>query len=159
MHRIHSNIERCKKCPLYVRGKAVPGEGPPDSDIVLVGQNPGRTESDTGRPFVGRAGKYLDKVLEDAGLDREKLFITSVVKHGTPQNRMPVQEEVAACMPYLLGQLGQIRPSKVVLMGKLAWGVPRTLGSEYLQTYHPAAAMRFPKYGEKFVSDMCSLSP
>ena len=151
---IAQEIKRCKKCPLY-RGatKAVPGEGPADARVVLVGQNPGRDEDQSGRPFVGRSGKFLDQVLESLGLQREACFITSVVKHKTPNNRTPTSAEITACMPYLERQIAVIKPETVVLMGTVAQKAPRNADIRYIETYHPAAAMRFPRFRKQFERD------
>jgi len=120
---------------------------------MLIGQNPGAEEDKQGRPFVGRTGKYLDKVLARNGIPREKLFITSAVKCRTPGNRRPTQSEIDACMPFLLRQIKDISPELVVLMGKVAQLTPRLEGIEYLETYHPTAAMRFPRIRREFEAD------
>ena len=131
----------------------VEGEGPPDADIMLVGQNPGKEEDRTGRPFVGRAGKYLDKVLTQSGMARKEIYLTSIVKCRTPDNRTPTKQEIAVSIPYLVKQIEHIAPKLVVLMGKVAWHTPRNDGPTYIETYHPAAAMRFPKIQKKFEND------
>src|SRR5512137_163189 len=98
-----TQINACRKCDLWKDAKhAVPGEGPANARLMLVGQNPGKEEDRTGRPFVGRTGKFLNHVLSEHGLEREGIFITSVVKHCTPKNRKPKPDEVEACMPYLV---------------------------------------------------------
>jgi uracil-DNA glycosylase len=131
----------------------VEGEGPVDADIMLVGQNPGKEEDRTGRPFVGRAGKYLDKVLEQSGMQRNSIYLTSIVKCKTPDNRKPTKQEIAVSIPYLVKQIENIAPKLVVLMGKVAWHTPRSEGRTYMETYHPAAAMRFPEIQKKFEND------
>jgi uracil-DNA glycosylase family 4 len=98
----------------------VAGEGPQNAEIMLVGQNPGREEAKQGRPFVGKSGKYLDTVLRKNNLDRSKLYITSVVKETTPRNRRPTAQEIRYWMPYLLEEIGQVKPKIIVLMGKVA---------------------------------------
>jgi DNA polymerase len=155
LERIAQNIRRCQRCGLW-KGAiyAVPGEGPRTAKAILVGQNPGAEENKVGRPFVGRSGKYLNGVLERDGIDREELFITSVVKHATPKNRKPDEVEAAACMPYLIEQIGIIKPKIIVLMGALAQTLPMDEGITYIKTCHPAAAMRFPKFREVFESDI-----
>lgn len=130
--------ECCKGIPEV--GKIVLGEGPLDAEIMLIGQNPGAEEAKLGRPFVGRSGKYLDKVLKENNINRASLFITSVVKCKTPGNRKPTKKEVEACLPLLIEQIKSIKPKLIVLMGKLAWQTPRLEGIEYMETYHPAAA-------------------
>jgi DNA polymerase len=137
--------------PLYA-------EGPTDAKIMLIGQNPGREEVKTGRPFVGRSGKYLDKVLKKHGLDRNQLYITPVVKEPTPNNRKPTAQEIAHWMPVLENEIKKIRPEIILLMGRVAWHTPRFTGIDYIETFHPAAAMRFPKIREKFEKDMALLS-
>lgn len=139
------------------KGRVVPGEGPEDARIMLVGQNPGGEELQRGRPFVGRSGRYLDRVLEQSGLRREQLFITSVVKEGTPGNRKPRAHEIERWMPCLLRQIERVRPEVIVLMGEVAWRTPRVEGPRYIETYHPAAAMRFPRVREKFERDFAML--
>ncbi len=117
---------------------------------MLVGQNPGTEEDKTGRPFVGKAGKYLDKILRKYDLNREKLFITSIVKHKTPKNRKPYKDEIIACRFWLTEQIRIVQLEVIVLMGKVAWKAAKFSGVEYIETYHPAAVMRFPKIRKKF---------
>ena len=107
-------IRKCKKCSLWKYARnAVPGEGPSDAKVMLVGQNPGEKEDISGKPFVGKAGKFLDIVLDKNDIKRERLFITNVVKHKTPSNRKPNVTEIQACMPYLIEQIRQIKPKFV----------------------------------------------
>ncbi len=158
LENLNKRIRNCRKCRLWMHGRnVVPGEGPPSAKLMLVGQNPGREEDKTGRPFVGRAGKYLNKILVRNGFNRETLFVTNVVKHASPQNRKPLNDEVEACTPYLLEQIKIIKPKIVVLMGATAWRVPRFEDVEYYETYHPSAAMRFRKIGAKFETDFSIL--
>ncbi len=138
--------------------KPISAEGPDNADVMLVGQNPGREEAAQGRPFVGRSGRYLDQVLQKFDLDRDKLYITAVVKVPTPGNRMPNAREVRQWMDVLENEIKQVKPEIVVLMGQLAWKTPRHQGIEYIETYHPAAAMRFPKARERFEKDFEELS-
>ncbi|MEA2069765.1 MAG: uracil-DNA glycosylase [Asgard group archaeon] len=159
MLRIIKKIKDCKKCPLgNFATKPVPGEGPLNSKYMLIGQNPGKKEDETGRPFVGRSGTYLNKILRQNGLTREMFYITSVVKHASPNNRKPTKKEIEACLPYLLEQIKIIQPEIIVLMGKVAWEVPKEKKRTYIKTYHPAAAMRFPKFREKFKKDFHQLT-
>ena len=129
-------------------------EGPAHATVMLIGQNPGREEVKQNRPFVGRSGKYLNQVLRERGIDRKELYLTSVVKEPTPANRKPTPEEIRRWMPYLVSEIQKINPEIIVLMGEVAWKTPRTGGIEYIETYHPAAAMRFPKIRQKFEGDM-----
>jgi uracil-DNA glycosylase len=136
----------------------VAGEGPRTAEIMLIGQNPGREEARQGRPFVGRSGKYLDTVLSKNNLDRNKLYITSVVKETTPKNRRPTAEEIERWMPYLVQEIRQVKPKTIVLMGAVAWRTPRLPGVHYIETYHPAAAMRFPRARDTFERDFDRLA-
>ncbi|MFO8082849.1 MAG: uracil-DNA glycosylase [Desulfobacterales bacterium] len=159
LESLNNEIRNCKKCKLWKNAQnAVPGEGDTGAKVMLVGQNPGKKEDETGRPFVGRAGKYLDKILKKYCMERKILFITSVVKHASPDNRKPKADEIDACLPYLEEQIRLIRPKVIVLMGKVAWKIPRQENIEYIETYHPAAAMRFPKIKKKFKDDFKTVS-
>lgn len=151
LEEMQLQIYGCKKCRLWQGAKhAVPGEGPLNAKIMFVGQNPGADEDETGRPFVGRAGKYLTKTLAEFGIKREEVFITNIVKHGSPENRKPFPDEVAACLPYLTDQIKIIKPKIIVLLGASAKETPRQQGIEYLEVVHPSAAMRFTKMRERF---------
>jgi len=149
----------CDLCP--PRTKAVPGEGNPQADLVLIGEGPGATEDQTGRPFVGAAGRLLEEILGAVELRREDVFICNVVKCRPPQNRTPLPDEIAACIPYLYRQLALIRP-KVILtlggtaagallgarqaLGKLRGKVHTFNGIPLVATYHPAALLRNPDW-------------
>jgi DNA polymerase len=132
----------------------VPGEGDPDAEVMVVGEAPGRHEDEQGRPFVGRAGKLLDELLAEAGLEREQVFITNVFKARPPGNRDPRAAEVAHHMEWLETQLALIRPRVVVPLGRHALrhfsdakiadvhGTALEAGGRTLfPLYHPAAAM------------------
>ena len=136
----------------------VPGEGPLNAKVMFIGQNPGADEDETGRPFVGRAGKYLTKTLAEFGIKREDVYITNIVKHVSPQNRKPYNDEVAACLPYLTTQISIIRPKIIVLLGKSAIAAPRFDGIEYFEVIHPSAAMRFEKMRRKFREQISELA-
>jgi uracil-DNA glycosylase family 4 len=158
MEELNMQIYGCRKCRLWQGAKhGVPGEGPLNAKIMLVGQNPGAEEDETGRPFVGRAGKYLTKVLAENGIRREDVFITNIVKHITPRNRHPLDDEIAACLPYLTEQINLVKPKKILLLGKAACKTPRIEGIEYFEMVHPQAALRFPKMGKKFLEQLKSL--
>jgi uracil-DNA glycosylase len=155
---LERRIKRCQKCRLWKTAlNAVPGEGSVVAKVMLVGQNPGAEEDKTGRPFVGRSGKFLNRVLAENGIDRGNLFVTNIVKHATPNNRIPLPDEVAACLPYLECQIYSMKPEIVVLMGTVAWQTPRTEGVEYVETVHPSAAMRFVKMRKRFEEDFAHL--
>ena len=158
LEQLNDQINNCRKCRLWQGAKnAVHGEGPFNAKVMLVGQNPGAEEDKTGSPFVGRAGKFLNKVLSKNGFSREELFVTNIVKHVTPKNRKPLPDEIAVCMPYLATQVSEIKPKIVVLMGVVSWQAPRVEGVEYIKTYHPSAAMRFTKIRKKFEEDFSVL--
>ena len=151
-------ITNCQKCRLCAaRTHAVPGEGSPHARLMFIGEGPGRDEDLTGRPFVGRAGQLLDKMIAAIGLSREEVYIANVVKCRPPQNRAPEMDEVAACMPYLRAQVGLIRPQVIVLLGSSALGailgpdhrITRERGAWierkgvwFMPTFHPAALLR-----------------
>ncbi|MEK6809582.1 MAG: uracil-DNA glycosylase, partial [Nanoarchaeota archaeon] len=109
-------IRKCTACPLYKSATlAVPGEGPKDAKIMVVGEAPGEEEDRQGLPFAGRSGKLLDKMLEVAGFDRKKLFITNTVKHRPPQNRAPNAKEAKTCTElWLEQQISILRPKLIV---------------------------------------------
>ena len=145
----------------------VPGEGNPDADVVFVGEAPGASEDKQGRPFVGSAGKLLDRLLEDAGLQRDDVFITNVVKARPPKNRDPRATEVRHYLPWLLAQLDVIEPNLVIPLGRhpLAHFAPDVKISEahgrVLETdrwrlfplFHPAAALHNPSLRETLHED------
>jgi uracil-DNA glycosylase len=132
---VSAEVIRCAKCPLSLtRTNAVPGDGPPDARVFMVGEGPGRNEDALGRPFVGAAGKQLDGLLKEAGLRREDVYITNVVKCRPPENRRPTGAEADACKPFLERQLGLVRPTVVVLLGDSA--LKRFLPAESLATAH-----------------------
>jgi DNA polymerase len=155
-------IRACTLCPLYSTAlNAVPGEGSPTARLVCVGEAPGATEDETGRPFIGRAGELLTKILESVDLKREDVFICNVLKHRPPGNRNPAPDEIVACRPYLMRQLDLIRPSVILALGtfaaqtlletklaigKLRGNVHRFYGTPLVVTYHPAALLRNPHW-------------
>ena len=156
-----SSIENCKKCNLgNTRNKFVFGSGDPSADLLLVGEAPGQEEDLQGEPFVGRAGKLLDKILKAIGYTRNtNVFITNIVKCRPPDNRDPLASEVAKCEPYLLRQIKLIKPKLIVSLGRvsgktlLKTDIPlkemrSTLhdyhGIPLKVTYHPAALLRNP---------------
>ncbi len=154
LSELNDQIMHCRKCRLWKTAiQAVPGEGPNYAEVMLVGQNPGAEEDKVGKPFVGRAGKFLNKILKENNIEREELFVTNIVKHTSPRNRKPLPDEMAACSPYLTEQISIIKPKIVVLMGAAAWETPRLDGIQYIQTVHPSAAMRFTKMRKRFEAD------
>lgn len=159
MEELNNQIKSCKRCRLWENAKqSVIGEGPLNAKIMFVGQNPGVDEDKSGRPFVGRAGKYLTKILAEFGIEREIVFITNVVKHISPKNRKPYPDEVEACLPYLITQISIIKPKIIVLLGASAKEIPRVKGIEYFEVIHPSAAMRFTKMRERFKLQIAELA-
>jgi uracil-DNA glycosylase len=149
----------CALCPN--RTNAVPGEGNPQARLVLVGEGPGATEDATGRPFVGQAGQLLESILQAIDVPRTTVYITNIVKCRPPQNRKPLPDEIAACIPYLHRQLDILRPKVILAMGGTAGesllGVKKSLGElrnkvhtyngiPLVVTYHPAALLRNPNW-------------
>ena len=159
IEELNYQIYACKQCRLWQGAKhGVPGEGPLTAQVMIIGQNPGAEEDETGRPFVGRAGKYLTKTLAEFGIKRENVYITNIVKHVSPQNRKPYPDEVAACVPYLIVQINIIKPKIIVLLGASAKEAPRVAGIEYFEVVHPSAAMRFTKMRDKFRLQIAELA-
>ncbi len=145
----------------------VPGEGPLDAKVFLLGQAPGLNEDRLGRPFVGRSGKLLDTMILKAGLKRSKVYIASAVQYYPPRNREPTREEIALCRDFVSGQIEIIKPEYVVLMGNTATGsvlgfrgvetrhgeIIERNAVKYLITLHPAAVLRFKKKGKMMEDD------
>jgi uracil-DNA glycosylase family 4 len=148
----------CKECPLHaMRNKVVFGEVNRHADVVFVGEGPGADEDRTGRPFVGKAGQLLDKVIKAMGLERKDVYICNVVKCRPPENRTPSDEEAAACWPYLEEQLALIHPKVIVALGapatkrllRINQGISHVRGRWHLYrgirvmpTFHPAFVLR-----------------
>ncbi|RKX57405.1 MAG: uracil-DNA glycosylase [Thermotoga sp.] len=121
MEIVKDRVEKCTACPLHMsRTNAVVGEGSLDSLIVFVGEGPGEEEDKTGRPFVGRAGQLLTKLLEEVGLKREEVYICNVVKCRPPNNRTPKKEEQMMCAHFLYAQIEIINPKVIVALGGTA---------------------------------------
>jgi DNA polymerase len=155
-------IAACRSCKLCdSRTNTVPGEGSATAKLVVVGEGPGRTEDETGRPFVGRAGELLTKILEAIKLPRDQVFICNVVKCRPPENRLPQYDEIAACLPFLYRQIELVKPKVILAMGgtaaqsllntKQSLGamrnqVHRFRGIPLIVTYHPAALLRNPNW-------------
>jgi uracil-DNA glycosylase family 4 len=118
LEKIAEETRQCRKCDLgSLRTNAVPGEGNPKARIALVGEGPGADEDAQGRPFVGRAGQLLDRIIEACGLKRSDIFICNVLKCRPPDNRDPRPEEIIACFPYLQRQIEIIEPEIIIAMG------------------------------------------
>jgi len=175
LNRLHEKIRKCSACRLCKLGatKAVPGEGSANAEIMFIGEAPGRDEDMQGRPFVGAAGKFLNDMLMFAGLKREEVFITNVVKHRPPQNRDPLPDEIESCWPYLEEQIKMIKPKLIVTLGRHSMGrfLPGLKISEvhgqakrakgiwqerqvFFPVYHPASALYNPGLREVLIRDM-----
>lgn len=159
--RLLSEIEACRACPLREGcSRTVPGEGDRSARLMFIGEGPGADEDRLGRPFVGRAGQLLTRMIEAIGMTREEVYICNVVKCRPPQNRTPTDEEAAACRPFLQRQMEGVRPRLIVLLGSTAGrcllgesfhGVRADRGKWFfrggswiLPTYHPSALLRDP---------------
>ena len=153
---IRQEIDACTLCELHRSAtNAVPGEGNPDARILLIGEAPGWHEDKEGKPFIGNSGKFLTELLEKAGLSREEVFITNVVKHRPPGNRDPLPDEILACSVYLERQIAAINPDVIVTLGRFSMakyfpgekiskihGEAKEVGGRYVvPMYHPAAAL------------------
>jgi uracil-DNA glycosylase len=140
LEAIASEVRVCTRCRLHEgRTQAVPGEGDPDTEVVFVGEGPGVNEDREGRPFIGRAGGMLTRLLASVGWRREDVFITNVVKCRPPDNRDPQPDEMAACAPFLQRQLAVLDPAVVVTLGRFSMGtfIPGARISEAHGTTHP----------------------
>jgi uracil-DNA glycosylase family 4 len=178
LEAIATEVRACTRCRLAQgRTRAVPGEGHPDTEVVFVGEGPGQTEDQQGRPFVGRAGDLLVKLVGTLGWRRQEVFITNVVKCRPPGNRDPEPDEIAACVPYLQRQLEILDPAVVVTLGRFSMGhfrpgeritqvhgtavpAPESTGTRDAVTFslfHPAAALRSTEVERQSYADIAGL--
>jgi len=156
LEELYRRIASCPDCDLcQTRTHAVPGEGPANAEVMFVGEAPGFYEDQQARPFVGPAGRFLDELIASAGLRREQVYITNVIKCRPPDNRDPLPTEIEACRGHLQRQIELIKPRLIVTLGRysLAWFFPRDSigkvhgqvrvrdGIHVLHMYHPAAAL------------------
>jgi DNA polymerase len=156
LEKVAAEVRGCPLCKLSrTRKNAVPGEGQLAAKIMFIGEAPGRSEDEKAKPFVGAAGRILDDLLQKAGIVRSQVFITNVVKCRPPNNRVPEEDEVAACRPYLDRQIMLIRPKVICILGRTAYAsllggssitanrgkIVEKAGQKYFLTYHPAAAI------------------
>ncbi len=160
LKKIREDIGDCQRCKLCGdRTHIVFGEGDPSAQLLFVGEAPGRDEDEQGRPFVGRAGQLLTKMIEAMGLKREQVYIANIVKCRPPDNRYPEMDEVLTCYPFLLRQIQVIQPKIIITLGNLATqtlldtkaGITSLHGSfrdfhgtKLMPTYHPAFLLRNP---------------
>ena len=168
MHKLDSiadNFRECQKCELCeTRIKAVPGKGNFDADVIFVGEAPGRNEDIHGEPFVGAAGKRLDMILEDTGIDRKDVYITNIVKCRPPKNRVPSKKEEESCNDFIKQEIEIINPKIICVMGNTAYGtlldgkeitknhgkIVEKDGRKFFVTFHPAATI----YNQKLVEEL-----
>ena len=174
LENLASKIRVCKLCDLSTKRKiAVPGEGPNASKLFIVGEAPGRFEDEQGKPFVGMSGRFLNRYLELAGLNRSDTFVTNAVKCRPPNNRKPDEFEIITCRPYLIEQISLVKPKIILALGTSAASsigmkfehiseirgrlMEVSLSSINLKvfvTYHPSFPMRFKKPRPIFLEDL-----
>ena len=171
LEEIKEDLGDCTRCKLHeTRTNIVFGEGNPKARLVFIGEGPGRDEDVSGRPFVGRAGKLLTRIIQAMGLERDDVFICNVVKCRPPNNRNPEADEVACCEQFLFRQIRSIEPEVIVCLGSVATGLLLKLknfkmgqlrgtfhqygSSKLMITYHPAALLRNPNFKKPVWEDM-----
>ena len=172
LDQIALEVNVCAKCELHhSRKSGVPGEGPPNADVMFIGEGPGFHENEQGRPFVGAAGRFFEELLEKIGMKREDVFIANVVKCRPPGNRDPHTDELAACDPYLERQIAAINPKVIVTLGRfsIAKFLPNgkigqshgeavhVRGRLVIPMYHPAAALHQPSLRPVLEKDFAKL--
>jgi len=173
LEKLAKQIVVCTKCELHrSRKKAVPGEGPTHAEIMFIGEGPGFHENEQGRPFVGAAGKFLDQLLEQAGVTRADVWITNVVKCRPPGNRDPLPDEIETCTGnYLQHQIEIVNPSIIVTLGRFSMGLffkaakitqihgqMRKVGDRFvIAMYHPAAALHQMSLKPAIMTDFAKL--
>jgi DNA polymerase len=165
LEKIAANVRGCPLCKLSrSRKNAVPGEGQLSAKIMFIGEAPGRSEDEKGRPFVGAAGRILDELLKKAGIERSQVFITNIVKCRPPNNRVPKEDELTACRPYLDRQIALIKPKVICILGRTAYSallggssitanrgkIVERAGQKYFLTFHPAAVI----YNKDLLSEL-----
>ncbi len=171
LQEIAREIEVCVECKTGKHGKAVPGEGNANADIMFVGEAPGRTEAETGRPFIGRSGKLLRKLINESGLKESEVYITSPVKY-LPDYITPKQSDIEHGFTHFGKQIYVIDPKIIVLLGRVAClavlkknisvvlrhgEIIEENGRKYFITVHPAAALRFTKMKKTLEEDFKKL--
>lgn len=173
INNIKNKVISCYSCGLAKsRTNAVPGAGDEKSDVMFVGEAPGRNEDLQGQPFVGTAGRILEEALTQAGLSRNKVYITNVVKCRPPNNRRPTIEERGACIQYLKGEIDFIKPRIICILGNTAYSslldgseitknrgkIVQHDGQLYFVTIHPAAVIYNPSLKQVLKDDFVFLS-
>ncbi len=173
LEKIAIEVVGCSLCKLSrSRKNAVPGDGQTSAKIIFIGEAPGKNEDEKGRPFIGVAGRILDEALQKAGIERSQVFITNIVKCRPPGNRIPEDDECAACRPYLDRQISLIAPRIICILGATAYSsilggksitqnrgkIIKRKGQKYLITIHPAAAIYNKNLRHALEDDLSSLS-
>ncbi|MDE1727666.1 uracil-DNA glycosylase [Candidatus Nitrosotalea okcheonensis] len=173
LDNIRNRVISCVNCSLSKsRVNAVPGDGDKNSDVIFVGEAPGRNEDLKGKPFVGAAGQILSEALEYAGFERDHVYITNVVKCRPPDNRQPLAEERTACKPYLSEELEIIKPKIICILGNTAYNslldghaiiknrgkIVKNNGQLYFVTVHPAAVIYNPGLRQVLKDDFVLLA-
>jgi DNA polymerase len=157
LQEVAKRVAACEQCKYVPNQNPVPGEGNPDAQIMFIGEAPGAKENETGRPFVGAAGKFLAEMLNSIGLEREDIFIANAIKYQPPGNRDPMPEEIALQLPFLKKQIAIIKPKLICFLGRHAMhallpDIDKPISvvhgqlikkddQYYLPLYHPAAAL------------------
>jgi len=172
LHTVKENVIKCTKCDLCkTRTNAVPGKGNFQSDVIFVGEAPGKNEDQKGEPFIGVAGKKLSIALEEAGISRDDVYITNVVKCRPPNNRVPTTNERDTCKEYLKQEIDIIKPKLICILGNTAFNsilggseitkfrgkVVRKDNLLYFLTIHPAATIYNQKLIDVLKSDIVKL--
>lgn len=172
LEKIKQNVIKCTKCDLCkTRTNAVPGKGNFQSDVIFVGEAPGRTEDKNGEPFIGVAGKKLSIALDEAGISRDEVYITNIVKCRPPNNRVPKTSERETCQEYLKQEISIINPEIICILGNTAFNsilggseitkfrgkVVRKDNLLYFLTIHPAATIYNQKLIDVLKSDISKL--
>ena len=169
---LYQQIALCHKCDIAkLRTKVVPGEGAENAEIMFIGEAPGWHEDQQGRPFVGQAGQFLDRLLASINLDRKQVYIANVIKCRPPDNRDPLPVEIQNCCPWLDGQIALINPKMIVTLGRHSMAryfpgksISKIHGTAvkrdnvvYYAMYHPAAALHQQSLKQAIEADMLKI--
>lgn len=172
IQQVANEVTGCKLCDLHrTATRGVPGEGPVNAEIMLIGEAPGFYEDQQGRPFVGASGKFLEELLSRAGIKRSEVFITNVVKHRPPSNRDPEPGELLACRSFIERQIEAINPKVIVTLGRFSMALflvnakisqihgkaTWIKGRLIVPMFHPAAALHQPDLKDAVLADFAKL--
>ncbi len=176
LDELRKEVASCTRCAELVanRSKTVFGDGTAEAEVLFVGEAPGKEEDEQGIPFVGQAGRFMDKAMEQAGIPRSKVYIANTLKCRPPENRDPQPQEMENCAIYLAAQIAVIKPRIIVPLGR--YGLERMVGKKhkisevhgkpirrkdgliFFPMIHPAAALHQPKYREDILTDFKKLA-